>query len=357
MLPVAAFCYDFTYGSLAYNILSAGDQTVEVTVGDSAYKGDIVIPATVEYKNRTMTVLGIGKNAFENNYSITSISFPQSTAFRYIGHGAFENCKGITNIEIPNNIDSIAEYAFQGCSNLESIKLPDSLKILYKYSLSMLPKLKNITLPKSLTTIGWYVFWKDAALTDIVIPASVVEIDMDAFTGCTGLSTLTLEDGEKTLYKYAITAAKEFQYVKTLYLGRNVKPDGYYWKQDYQIANVENLTVGKNVNDITWVTTTNLSNVTLHAVTPPKTNTFSEKQYTDLTIKVPQEAIDAYKAADVWKNFWNIEGISTGIKQVTLSSGGKESYYYLNGSKAKSDSKGVIIHRTEDGKVIKEIRK
>ena len=60
LIPMAASAYDFMVDGVAYNILSAADLTCVVTEGCVPDNGKLVIPATVNYKNRTLTVVGIG---------------------------------------------------------------------------------------------------------------------------------------------------------------------------------------------------------------------------------------------------------------------------------------------------------
>lgn len=52
----------FTVDGINYNLLSSKDLTCEVIAGD--YSGDIVIPETVSYGNKDITVLNIADNAF-----------------------------------------------------------------------------------------------------------------------------------------------------------------------------------------------------------------------------------------------------------------------------------------------------
>ena len=64
---------DFQVGKLHYKIVSVPDLTVEVTYPNeeepddfnhSTYSGNIVIPATVQFKGKTFKVIGIGGRAF-----------------------------------------------------------------------------------------------------------------------------------------------------------------------------------------------------------------------------------------------------------------------------------------------------
>ena len=87
---VMANAVDFTVDGISYNITSYN--TVEVTLGDEQYSGDIVIPATVtnDDSGETFSVTSIGEYAFKGCYEITSISIPNSVTS--IGQDAFENC-------------------------------------------------------------------------------------------------------------------------------------------------------------------------------------------------------------------------------------------------------------------------
>ena len=67
---------------------------------------------------------------------------------------------------------------------------------------------------------------------------------------------------------------------------------------------------------------------------------------------VPEGSIDAYKAADVWKEFFNIE--PTGINRVEADASAAE-WYSINGQRSSSARKGLNIMRTADGKTRKVI--
>jgi len=82
--------YDFTVDGIYYDVVSFTDLTCKVAEGDTKYKGDIVIPGTVNYANKTLTVVGI------NDY-------------------VFNNCSDLTGITIPNTISSIGDDMFDDC--------------------------------------------------------------------------------------------------------------------------------------------------------------------------------------------------------------------------------------------------
>ncbi|MDE6717956.1 MAG: hypothetical protein K2J70_07180 [Muribaculaceae bacterium] len=98
-----------------------------------------------------------------------------------------------------------------------------------------------------------------------------------------------------------------------------------------------------------------LETITSYAAVPPTNVNFTNSQYIDVIVKVPFEALDAYKNAEGWKNFWNIEGFDpAGIDDMKTasydSSNRKEVLRYnLNGQPISEDYKGVVIVRFSDG--------
>ena len=98
-----------------------------------------------------------------------------------------------------------------------------------------------------------------------------------------------------------------------------------------------------------------LSHVTCLATTPPvcKTSAFYNVDKTACRLSVPSGSIEAYKAADVWKEFFNIDGEATGIDDVTSGAGKAaiKSIYDLNGR--QHQGRGLNIVRMSDGTVRK----
>ena len=89
-------------------ILNTKTKQAEVTDGEDKYQGELVIPATVDYKGETYKVTSISERSFYGCDQLTSVSFPES----------------VTNFE---------DGLFCGCKNLKTIismiKKPTSLSI------------------------------------------------------------------------------------------------------------------------------------------------------------------------------------------------------------------------------------
>ena len=63
-------------------------------------------------------------------------------------------------------------------------------------------------------------------------------------------------------------------------------------------------------------------------------------------LKVPEESISAYQQAEGWKEFVNIESLTTGINDIKQEIGKIAPVYNLNGTRAKNTKnmpKGVYI--------------
>jgi hypothetical protein len=106
-----------------YNYIENGTE-LEVTDGLFAYTGNIIIPESLIYDNKALTVTRIGDKAFYYN-DIEMITIPNTV--RSIGNEAFSHCARLASVSLPNSITVIGDRAFYGCSGLTSVTLPNSL--------------------------------------------------------------------------------------------------------------------------------------------------------------------------------------------------------------------------------------
>ena len=125
------------------------------------------------------SVTSISDYAFRKCEGLTSIIVPYSVTS--IGEGAFSVCSGLTNITLPNSVTSIGWGAFNGCTGLTSITIPNSVTSISERAFAYCDGLINITIPNSVTSIGDSVFYKCTRLTSITIPDSVTSIGNEAF--------------------------------------------------------------------------------------------------------------------------------------------------------------------------------
>ena len=192
---VQSYGYDFVVDGIYYEIISEANSQVSVTHSSNtpdrpiaSYSGDITVPSSVIYNNKSYTVVAISDYAFSSCNQMTSISLPNS--IKTIGVQAFGLTK-LTSIIIPNSVTSIGESIFTNCEELKIVKLPDQLKEISKSAFLRCINLSDITIPETVTNIGFYAFYECTALKSIEIPSSVTIINESAFS-FSGITSITI---------------------------------------------------------------------------------------------------------------------------------------------------------------------
>ena len=169
-----------------------------------------------------------------------------------IGDYAFSGCKSLNNVTVPNIFTNIGSHCFQDCQNLTSFSIPTSLSILRDGLFEGCINLMSIDIPISVKDIGYSVFDGCRSLTSVIIPNSVENISNRAF--------------------YCENLTKVFSYIN----------------DPFEI-----------------VSTTDDFNGVFHI------NTVQNG-----TLYVPEGTKEKYKALNGWKDFVNIEEISSENKGV-----------------------------------------
>lgn len=215
---LSASAYDFTVDGLYFTITSFKDLTVSVD-GAFSIGTELVIPQTIVYKGRTLTVTSVGNNAFSGSSyypasPLQSVSLPNTILS--IGDYAFSDNRNLTEVVLPEQLLEIGKYAFSWTSikdikfpssltsigesafshtKLCSIALPDNMEYIPPYCFYNCDSLKSIQWPKRLRSIGYSAFEGCEALTNFTIPPSVVEISPSIIWDCSNISKLTIGKG------------------------------------------------------------------------------------------------------------------------------------------------------------------
>ena len=195
LMPALATAYDFEVDGIFYNI--NGNEATVTYNGLYDYSGSVTIPATVTCNGTTYLVTSIGKFAFYNCSSLTSVTIPNSVTS--IGVSAFDSCSGLMSVSIPNSVTFIGNGAFSYCSGLTSVTISNSVTSIGDEVFSGCSGLISITIPNSVTSIGNWAFNECIGLTSVTIPNSVIYIGEGAFRYCSSLMSVTIPNSVTTI--------------------------------------------------------------------------------------------------------------------------------------------------------------
>lgn len=196
----------------------------------------------------------------------------------------------VTFKNVTYNVTSIGNGAFGGCSGLTSITIPNSVESIENEAFSNCKSLTTVTIPNSVTSLGYLAFSGCDNLTSITIGNGVTSIGDQAFAYCYDLTTVIIGNGVTSIGDWAFRDC----YVLT---------DLYCYAEKVP-------------------TTRSLSE--LFRGTPVYT----------ATLHVPAASIDAYKAADQWKEFGTIVALTpeeTGVKPITATENPSDRKFMENG--------------------------
>lgn len=168
--------YKECYSHRAYTSL----YVVPSESGDK-YKGDVIIPKSVNHDGKDYLVVGIGDNAFKDCTELTSVTF--EGIIEWIGNNAFENCTGLTEFTIPPFFsDTMYEgtiylgyRAFWGC-HLNSITCMIATPPYYDYTKDPSHKSSFYSMPSNPDWIGWdwSDHWHETHATTLYVPVGTI---------------------------------------------------------------------------------------------------------------------------------------------------------------------------------------
>lgn len=86
----------------------------------------------------------------------------------------------------------IPAYAFRECTNLREVRLPESVRDIKSQAFVYCRSLQSINLPEGMTHIGANVFSFCTSLPEVKLPARLKELESYAFSECTSLRRVTM---------------------------------------------------------------------------------------------------------------------------------------------------------------------
>lgn len=403
-----AYCDNLSKANLFLGNATRGSDSEAIYIGASAFSGctklgEIVLPDNIAY---------IGSYAFDNTLWFNNLSdgpvylgsilytykgeMPENTTVTVkdgttmICERAFDSQYNLMGISLPHTISNIGNYAFS-YSGLKSFEIPASVDTIPVGLLSNCRNLKNLTIPSGVDFVNGSAFANCDSLESIHIADADTPLVWEGYR-------LVYTSTYGGMYVPMVPGGWGFpnSYPKSLYLGRDMETPALVYETVYgevtysmslsdlfKVDSLSTLTIGKNVTMLElptmplypewqekyefWGYTTPLTEVTCLATVPPTFPVNDNGEVSDpfihpyvdewavdfikavIPLSVPQEAVEAYKNADVWKGFYQIEGKDfTGIASVQTETN-DGIHYDISGRIIAPDMPGIHIIRNADG--------
>lgn len=260
----------FIYEGIKYIVTSEEHHNVMVDSYQTTNDIEIILPSVVANESSTYTVTSIGPYAFYGS-NLISISLPMSVTT--IGESAFNSCESLTSITIPNSVTSVGASAFSG-SMLTSITIPNSVTYIGQRAFFSCSKLTDATISNSISSIEDGLFGYCFELTSITIPDSVTSIGYAAFEYCTSLTSINIPKNVTFIGQYAFNMCCSLTDIYSF----AIQPP----MLEYGLENGA----------------TTFNNVTIE----------------DVVLHIPEDAVNNYSVATIWKNFIIVNDLSASVK-------------------------------------------
>lgn len=93
-----------------------------------------------------------------NTWRKNPVDVKLGNAVTSIGKAAFQDCQSLTSITIPESVERFGDEAFNNCASLKSINIPESVKSIGVGAFQICQSLTSMTIPESVVSIGFTAF-------------------------------------------------------------------------------------------------------------------------------------------------------------------------------------------------------
>ena len=228
-----------------------------------------------------------------------------------VGANAFSGCTTLRSVELPGSVTSIGTYAFNQCSELVSVKIPFSVTTIGYHSFGYCSGLTSIDIPFYVESIGAYAFNHCSGLTSVEIPESVTSIGSNPFTACENLTSIAVKQGNPKYDSRDDCNAIIETGTSTLISGckDTTVPDSVTGIGEEAFSGCTGLTSLELSKYITSIASyafegcSALASLTIFATTPPTAGQSVLKDAGACTVYVPSGSVNSYKTAAGWKDY------------------------------------------------------
>lgn len=358
----------FDYNGVRY--LPSATKPTDVLAVDASYKREdlsVDVPEKFTYNGTQYKVISLASYLLcgQTTMKEANVTYPMVD----VPDGFVYNAVNLKSINIPNTIQTIGQYAFASTDSLDKVDLPEGL-----------------------TKLGMAAFYY-AGIKELTVPSTVTIMDHASVSGCRRLTNVVFKDGASTVALgvlptmfgnrplftgsklESVTIGRNLYYTATAAYGyspfagdsilqRAVITDvpttvgDYLFKDCKTMTNVsvgksvkrlgnssfdgclalDSIGLGKSISSLGTNVFANCSSVKklyCEAVTPPvcSANALAGIDKDACTLYVPGGSIDQYKAANQWKEFFNISAFQfSGVSEIFEGAlPGRYVVYNLNG--------------------------
>ncbi len=287
---------------------------------------------TYDLKSGTLTIEGEGAMMdfapsdapwYGFVHEILQVSLPKGLTT--IGNRAFYDCSALTSVDIPNSVTSIGKWSFINCKSLTSVVIPEGVTIIREATFVNCYALTSVVIPEGVTSIEFEAFMDCKSLTAIVIPSSVKSIGDWVFGDCESLSSVVISNGVTSIGEGAFSGTA----LTSIEIPNSVASIGAYAFQGCSLTSVVipegvtslekgtfNLcssltsvvipTSCTSIGEHAFWGCSALKEITNYALTPQvllDEYVFQKVDRANCKLYVNIKAEEAYKAAEVWKDF------------------------------------------------------
>lgn len=330
-------------------------------IEDEAFADCNNLTSVTFYPNDNKPVWEIKGNAFRNCVSLKSITIPASVS--KIETSAFQGCTslesivveegnskydsrdncnavietatntlkvGLSSTKIPNTVTTIGGGAFEG-TTLKSIVIPEGVTLIDNSAFSDCKSLETVSLPNSLESIYPLAF-QNSNISSISIPAGVKGIGENAFYGCENLSTITVSNGNAKYDSRDNCNALIETATNTILRGSSstVIPNSVTTieRNAFRGSKIAKIVIPASVKNIgQWAFQDCKSLTTVVCKSKSVIDVSGLLPFDPLpnaTLYVPAESLEAYKAANEWSKFSNIQPLP--YADINITAAGKTTY-------------------------------
>lgn len=261
---------DATFDALPQSFLSNNNTLNEITLPENI---KIIPSSAFNYCQNLRKVHATGLNrinesAFSECRKLTDIDISDVVV---IEHDAFSYCEQFAPAELPVNMTYLGPSAFYN-TGVKEVVIPNNVLKIGNQAFAYCKKLRKVTMQDNVLGIGSEAFEYCPLLAEINISEAVTFIDDEAFLGCTSLTEITLPSNLESI-------------------GNNM----------FQNCN-------------------NLTTIKCKAVVPPVAsgNFTNGMDLNHCTLYVAPFTIDAYRAADNWKEFYIMKPLNEPVKNIDI---------------------------------------